>query len=68
MTAKSTNTVKAKPAVPSKEDRERVNTILARTDWGKYWAEVSSRVEPEVEAYDSARARSLANASRRILR
>lgn len=52
----------------TKKKKDQVNAILARTNWRKYWEEVESRVEMEVEAYDLARARSLTTASRRFLR
>jgi hypothetical protein len=56
-------------AVSAQGDQaQMVNAILAQTDWGKYWSEVSVQVEREVEAYDSARARSMATAARRFIR
>ena len=65
----TTATKEVKVAPPSPEEVEqKITRILAQTDWDKYWEDVSAGVAREVEAYDAARARSLANASRRFLR
>ncbi|MGA2867062.1 MAG: hypothetical protein ABSF95_21510 [Verrucomicrobiota bacterium] len=64
----TTETVQVCSAQGNQQQQQHVNTILARTDWPKYWSDVSVRVEREVEAYDSARARSMATASRRFIR
>jgi hypothetical protein len=49
------------------EAHDQVNTILARTDWQQYWSDVSDQAEGEINAYDAACARSLANASRKFV-
>ena len=45
-----------------------VEAILAKTDWSQYWREVAEKVEPEIEAYEMARARSLADAATKFFR
>jgi hypothetical protein len=69
ITDQSGGTVESRSA-PSEvtTDIAQVNTILARTNWNQYWDDVSDQVCQEVEAYDSARARSFATASRRFIR
>jgi len=57
-----------KEVVLSQEEKEHVRTILAQTDWAGYWREVSVAAQQEIEAYASARAKSLGAASRRFLR
>ena len=51
----------------AQEARNQVNTILAGTDWRKYWSEVSEQAEREIDAYEDACARSLASASRKFI-
>ena len=65
----STTVVTEAPVVNlSPELDERVNAILAQTDWVKYGEEVSAAVEQEAEAYETARARSLAYGGFRFFR
>jgi len=47
--------------------KRQVTSILARTDWQQYWSDVSEQAEREINAYDAACARSLANASRKFV-
>ena len=56
--ARETATIRATDA--------QANAILARTDWEKYWEEVSDRVTREVEAYEAARARSLEEVAHQV--
>ncbi len=49
------------------EAKGQVHTILERTDWQQYWSDVSEQAEPEINAYDAACARSLADASRKFV-
>ncbi len=50
------------------ELEKRIKTILAQTDWEKYWEDVAAAVEPEIEAYEIACAKSMASASRKFVR
>lgn len=45
-----------------------VQNILNNTDWPDYWERVAKRVDKGVDAYELARVRSLADASRTFLR
>lgn len=51
----------------AQEAKDQVNTILARTDWQRYWSDVSEQAEREINAYETACARSLASASRKFV-
>ncbi len=68
MKEKQTNLVQPENVASDEELRQQTNAILAKTDWGKYWDDVTNNVQQEVEAYDRARRRSLELASQRIIR
>ena len=55
------------PADLTQKARRKVNRILARTNWQKYWSDVSEQAEREIDAYDNAYARSLARASKKFV-
>ena len=50
------------------ENKNRINKILAQTDWEQYWEDVFNQSQPEINAYNLACIRSLARASTKILR
>lgn len=47
----------------SSVDESHIADVLSKTDWDKYWQDVSNAVAKEVDAYAEARRRSLAIAS-----
>jgi hypothetical protein len=51
----------------AQEARNQVGSILARTDWQQYWSDVSAQAKREIDAYETACARSLASASRKFV-
>jgi hypothetical protein len=48
---------------PTTITKSQVEDILRRTDWNAYWDKVAKAVEPEIEAYRQAAARSRARAA-----
>ncbi len=46
----------------SPEAAQAVNRFIRETDWDAFWFRVMQRVSPEIDAYERARAKSLANA------
>ena len=61
------NTRKPKSAARAKitpvQAKARVEAALKMIDWNAFWAKVDVAVEPQIEAYRRARARSYVNAA-----
>jgi len=54
--------VGAPVAQPSPETAPAVNRFIRERDWDAFWSRVIQRVGPEIDAYEKARAKSLASA------
>jgi hypothetical protein len=54
--------VRETPWQLSSEAAQAVNRFISETDWDALWSRVIQRAGPEIDAYENARAKSLASA------